>query len=139
MKANAAKPESPVLFLKPSTSYIWEGQDIKVPKVFKEIHHEIELGVIIGKTCKNVSPEEAMNYVQGYCLALDLTAMGELGGARSKGFPWSLSKGFDTSTPVSRFVSLDELKNPDDVRIWCKVNGVMKQDNTTKDLVYNVS
>lgn len=80
-----------------------------------------------------------MNYVQGYCLALDLTAMCELGVARSKGFPWSLGKGFDTSTPVSRFVSLDELKNPEDVRIWCKVNGVMKQDNSTKDLVFTVS
>lgn len=54
------------------------------------------------------------------------------------GLPWALSKSFDTSNPVSRFVSTQELPNPHDVRLWCKVNGLTRQDSTTADLIFTV-
>lgn len=131
-------PPQPLVFLKPTTSYLKEGQNIVLPKVFKEVNHEVELGVVIGQKCKNVSKEEAMNFVGGYCLALDLTAMCSLNESRSKGGPWTFGKGFDTSTPVSRLIELSEVKDPHNLRLWLSVNGEKRHDGNTKDLIFNV-
>lgn len=100
-KNNVPAPENPVMFLKPTSSYIVEGQDIivimqgnivrrdivlnfssllQIPKVFTRVAHEVELGVIINRKCKDVSKQDAMSYVGGYCLALDMTAQCELVG-----------------------------------------------------------
>lgn len=96
------------------------------------------MAVVIGKRCKNVSKAEALDYVAGYCLALDMTAQCSLGEARSKGHPWSLGKGFDTSTPVSRFISLEDIKDPHNIDLWLKVNGAVKQKGNTSDLIFKV-
>ncbi|CAH1981985.1 unnamed protein product [Acanthoscelides obtectus] len=66
-------PKEPGIFIKPSTSYITEGKQIMIPKGFS-VNEEVELGIIIGKKAKHVSREEAMRYVGGYCVALDMTA-----------------------------------------------------------------
>ncbi|XP_037825642.1 acylpyruvase FAHD1, mitochondrial isoform X1 [Lucilia sericata] len=135
---NVPVPELPLMFLKPTTSLVQEGQDIVIPKVFTKVAYEVELGVIIGKHCKNVSKAEALNYVGGYCLALDMTAQCALGEARAKGHPWSLGKGFDTSTPVSRFIKLEDIKDPHNVDLWLKLNGEYKQKGNTSDLIFKV-
>lgn len=138
--SNAAKPDSPVIFFKPISSLISTEEDtIKVPKVFGAINYEAELGVVIGKKCNNVSPDQAMSYVAGYCLALDMTGMDFILDARPKGLPWCLGKGFDTSTPVSRLVTQEELGDPNDVRVWCKVNDQLKQDDRTSNLIFTIS
>ncbi|XP_001656748.2 acylpyruvase FAHD1, mitochondrial [Aedes aegypti] len=137
---NAAKPDNPVIFFKPISSLISTDEDtIKVPKVFGAINYEAELGVVIGKKCNNVSPDQAMNYVAGYCLALDMTGMDFILDARPKGLPWCLGKGFDTSTPVSRLIPAEELGDPNDVRVWCKVNDQLKQDDRTSNLIFTIS
>ncbi|EAT45341.1 AAEL003365-PB [Aedes aegypti] len=136
---NAAKPDNPVIFFKPISSLISTDEDtIKVPKVFGAINYEAELGVVIGKKCNNVSPDQAMNYVAGYCLALDMTGMDFILDARPKGLPWCLGKGFDTSTPVSRLIPAEELGDPNDVRVWCKVNDQLKQDDRTSNLIFTI-
>lgn len=111
---------------------------MQYPSVFEKVNYEVELGVIISKKCKNVRKEDAMQYVAGYCLALDLTAMCNIAQARAKGQPWTLAKGFDTSTPVSRFITPDEITDPHNVDLWLKVNGEKKQCGNTKDLIFNV-
>ncbi|KAF4517007.1 hypothetical protein B566_EDAN009680 [Ephemera danica] len=131
-----AVPVNPVIFLKPTSSYITEGQSIEIPKEFV-VNHEIELGVVVGERCSRVSESDAARYVGGYCLALDMTETKFLGECRQQGLPWSLSKGFDTACPVSRFVTKDELPRPDDVRLWCKVNGRMCQDSSTADMLFS--
>ncbi|XP_026477179.1 acylpyruvase FAHD1, mitochondrial-like isoform X1 [Ctenocephalides felis] len=133
-----SRPSVPVIFTKPTSCYIVEGQEIELNPHFKDVKHEIELGVIIGKRCKNVSEKEAMDYVGGYCLGLDMTAACYLSESMKHGLPWALSKSFDTSNPVSRFVSTQELPNPHDVRLWCKVNGLTRQDSTTADLIFTI-
>ncbi|XP_058823849.1 acylpyruvase FAHD1, mitochondrial [Topomyia yanbarensis] len=139
-QTNAAKPANPVIFFKPISTLISSNEGvIKIPKVFGSINYEAELGVIIGKSCKNISTDQAMSYVAGYCLALDMTGMDFIVDARSKGLPWCLGKGFDTSTPVSRFISPEELGDPTDVRVWCKVNEQMKQDDTTRNLIFTIA
>ncbi|XP_062553898.1 acylpyruvase FAHD1, mitochondrial [Armigeres subalbatus] len=137
---NASKPDSPVIFFKPISTLISTEEDtIKVPKVFGAINYEAELGVVIGKKCNNVSPDQALNYVAGYCLALDMTGMDFILDARPKGLPWCLGKGFDTSTPVSRLITPEELENPNDVRVWCKVNDQLRQDDKTSNLIFTIS
>nr|CAD7441802.1 unnamed protein product [Timema bartmani] len=131
------KPSEPFFFLKPTSSYIVEGQDIKVP-AGAVVNEEVELGVIIGKSCKSVTVNEAMNYVGGYCLALDMTEANFVADSQKKGLPWTFGKGFDTACPVSRFVSVEELKDPSDVNIWLKVNGRKIQDANTSDLAFTI-
>lgn len=109
-----------------------------MPTVLEKVTHEVELGVVIGKECKNVSENEAMNYVGGYCLSLDMSGMCVIGKNREKGFPWDLGKGFDTSTPISRFISMQELPNPHDIQLTCKVNGQLRQSQSTADLLFTV-
>ena len=64
----------PCLLIQPPSSYITAGEKIEIPLGCQELHHEIELGVVISKQCKRVSPDQAMDYVGGYCIALDMTA-----------------------------------------------------------------
>ncbi|CAD6996344.1 acylpyruvase FAHD1, mitochondrial [Ceratitis capitata] len=135
---NVPVPTEPLLFLKPTTTYVVEGKPIVIPRVFSKVAHEVELGVIIGKKCKNITKEDALNYISGYCLALDMTAQCNLGLARKNGHPWSLGKGFDTSTPVSGFISTNEIKDPHNVPLWLKVNGELRQQGNTADLIFKV-
>ena len=81
MKVRQEKPLSKetniwhdLIFFQPPSSYITAGEKIEIPLGCQELHHEIELGVVISKNCKRVSPDQAMDYVGGYCLALDMTA-----------------------------------------------------------------
>lgn len=146
---NAPKPDAPVIFFKPISSLLdaeplasasTSVPTIRVPRVFGGvINFEAELGVIIGQRCANVTPDQAMAFIGGYCLALDMTGMDFIINARPKGLPWCLGKGFDTSTPVSRFIAVKELPNPDDVRVWCDVNGVRKQDDSTSNLIFPIA
>ncbi|XP_053694063.1 acylpyruvase FAHD1, mitochondrial [Sabethes cyaneus] len=136
---NASRPENPVIFFKPISTLISSDEGIiKVPKVFGKVNYEAELGVIIGKSCKDVNPDQAMGCVAGYCLALDMTGMDFIVDARPKGLPWCLGKAFDTSTPVSRFITPEELGDPNDIRVWCKVNEQMKQDDSTRNLIFTI-
>uniref|UniRef100_A0A0A9VUS6 oxaloacetate tautomerase n=1 Tax=Lygus hesperus TaxID=30085 RepID=A0A0A9VUS6_LYGHE len=130
-------PKKPILFLKPTTTYISEGQVIEIPDGY-EVNHEVELGVIIGKECKNVSVDEADKYIAGFCLALDLTAANIIGEARASGLPWFTGKGFDTATPVSSGIDKSQLPGHDAVRLWCSVNDQVRQDCTTADMVFPV-
>jgi acylpyruvate hydrolase len=134
---NLPLPKVPVIFLKPTSSYVTEGQCIEIPKGF-EVHEEVELGVIIKQKCKNIPESQSLQYVGGYCLALDLTEVRLMKEIRAKGLPWTFGKGFDTACPVSRYVSCEEIENPNNVQIWCKVNGEVRQNETTADMVFPI-
>ncbi|XP_024084513.1 acylpyruvase FAHD1, mitochondrial isoform X2 [Cimex lectularius] len=131
-------PTEPVLFLKPTSSFIQEDKDIEIPPNY-EVNHEVELGVIIGKKGKNIPRDEVPNYIGGYCLALDLTAMNKLQEAWKQALPWTMSKSFDTACPVSKAISRECLPCPDKVTLWLKVNGTMKQEGNTSDMVFPIS
>ena len=141
-KAHAAElgnavPEDPLLFLKPTTSYIEQGQSIVVPSRCSELHHEVELGVVIGRGGKDIPEPLATSHIGGYTLALDMTARDLQNEAKKKGYPWSVAKGYDTFCPVSHFISPDKIELGD-TRLWLKVDGQMKQDGNTRDMVFSV-
>ena len=127
--------EDPLLFLKPASSVIFDGGSIIVPKMSNCLHHEVELGVVIGKRCKNVSQKEALDYVLGYCLALDITARDIQTEAKKNGWPWSIAKGFDTFAPISKVVLKENIPNPNNLDLSLKVNRKLRQSSNTKYMI----
>jgi 2-keto-4-pentenoate hydratase/2-oxohepta-3-ene-1,7-dioic acid hydratase in catechol pathway len=128
----------PVIFLKPSSSVIFTGDTIIIPKRSKKIHHEVELGIVISKKCKNVDKEFALDYVFGYLIGIDITARDIQLEFKKRGLPWTISKGFDTFTPIGSIVSKENIPNPDDVYIELRVNQEIRQKSNTKNMVFNI-
>jgi len=137
---NNPVPKVPMLFMKPSTAYLEENSGpIVIPVDCANMHHEVELGVVVGRRCQAVAAGDAMAHVAGYALALDMTARDLQEQCKSKGTPWEIAKCFDTSLPVSRFVTPEELPDPHNVELWCKVNGEERQRGTTADMVFGIA
>lgn len=136
MKSNVT--EDPLFFLKPASAVIFNGGSILIPKMSNCLHHEVELGVVIGKKCKNVSQKDALNYVLGYVVALDITARDIQSEAKKKGFPWDIAKGFDTFAPISDVVLKKDIPNPNILDISLKVNGELRQRSNTNNMIYSV-
>jgi 2-keto-4-pentenoate hydratase/2-oxohepta-3-ene-1,7-dioic acid hydratase in catechol pathway len=135
---NTDVTKDPLLFLKPASSVIFNDDSIIIPKMSNCLHHEVELGVLIGKKCKNIKQEEALNYVLGYLIALDITARDIQSEAKKNGWPWSIAKGFDTFSPISEVVLKGKVSNPNNLNITLKVNGKIKQNSNTKNMIYSV-
>lgn len=126
-------PAEPLLFTKPATSVIGPGQAIQYPSdLTDEVHHEAELAIVIGSILSRVSPAEARRGIYGFTAANDVTAR-DL--QRSDG-QWTRAKGFDSFCPLGPAIATDI--DPHDVRVRCLVNGEVRQDGTTRDLVFDV-
>ena len=131
-------PKTPLLFLKPSTSVIFNGGTIVKPEMSDCIHHEVELGVVIDKKCKNVSKNNSLDYVLGYALCLDITARDIQSEYKKKGWPWGIAKSFDTFAPISDVVMKEEVTDPNNLSISLKVNKELKQESNTKNMIFSV-
>lgn len=131
-------PAEPFWFLKPPSAYVLPGSPIVIPDGVDSIHHEVELGVIISRQCKNVSELQAFDNVAGYCVALDMTARCWQDKAKKKGLPWTAAKGFDTSLPVGSFIPASLVRDPMALTLWCRVNGEQRQRGTTADMLFSI-
>jgi 2-keto-4-pentenoate hydratase/2-oxohepta-3-ene-1,7-dioic acid hydratase in catechol pathway len=134
------EPE-PVLFLKPTTSYAWPGEPLVLPRprpmcgtgspevrTVHGVHHELELGVIVGRRAKGVTDDAAaMACVAGYVLALDITERDEQTAAKVKGMPWTVSKGYDSFLPLSEPFTLEADEDWRGLKLWLRVNGERRQ------------
>ncbi|KAK7016751.1 Acylpyruvase fahd1, mitochondrial [Halocaridina rubra] len=135
-----AVPTKPLLFMKPPSSYLEEGSGpILIPRGCMSCHHEVELGVVIGDVCCDISEDEVMSRIAGFALTLDMTARDFQEEAKKNGNPWTLAKCFDTALPVSKFIPISDIADPGNVKIWCKVNDEMRQNGTTADMVFSIS
>ena len=97
-KDDAASAAEPVLFMKPTTCYVLSGGEIVIPHGIGEVQHELELAVVIGRRCKDISEAEALGKVAGYAISLDLTARDIQVQAKQEGTPWLVSKGYVSGT-----------------------------------------
>ncbi|EPB76814.1 FAH family protein [Ancylostoma ceylanicum] len=131
-------PTKPLLFLKSPNAYVQEGHPIITPAGCKNLHQEVELGVVIGKTAKSVPRSEAMSYVGGYTVALDMTARDFQDEAKKGGAPWFLAKSFDTACPVSKFIPKEEIPDPHAEELFCRINGVEKQRCKTNVMIFDI-
>lgn len=131
-------PEKPMVFLKPVSALIFDGESIIIPEQSKEVHHEVELVVAIGKTGNNIPESQALSYIKGYGIGIDVTARDIQQVAKEKSHPWSVAKGFDTFAPLSRFIMSSEIKDPQDLELKIEVNEEVRQHGNTCDMIFPV-
>lgn len=136
---HAELPPDPVLFLKPASAVINDGDTVVLPARSQDIHHEVELGIVISDTCSHVPENKAHDHIQGYLLGLDLTARDVQAEAKKKGLPWSIAKGFDTFAPLSLVVARDAVPEPQDLNLELRVNGQVRQSSNTRYMVHSVA
>lgn len=133
-----AVPKEPVLFMKPTTSYLENGGTIEIPHPLEALDHEVELAVVIGQKARDVPQSSAMDHVGGYALALDMTAREIQSSAKSAGLPWTIAKGQDTFTPISSILPRSAVPDPHDLELWLKVDGEIRQKGSTKDMIFTI-
>ena len=131
-------PESPVVFLKPRSSLIFDRESVVIPTLTNEVHHEVELVILIGKKAKNISPEIAREVIKAFGIGLDMTARDLQSQAKKAGLPWSLAKGFDTFAPLGNLLPFSNKFNLQDLSIEIKVNGNTRQSGHTSDMIFSV-
>ncbi|KAL5529564.1 hypothetical protein ACEPAG_5549 [Sanghuangporus baumii] len=135
---NNTVPKEPFFFLKPTTSYLPSGGKIEIPRGVLA-HHEIELGVIVGKSGRDINASQADSYIAGYALAIDMTARNMQEDVKKRGLPWSASKGFDTFTPIGSFIDRSAVPDPSKLNFWIKINGTIKQKGTPAEMIFPIS
>jgi 2-keto-4-pentenoate hydratase/2-oxohepta-3-ene-1,7-dioic acid hydratase in catechol pathway len=124
-------PDKPVIFMKPATSILPDAGTIIIPDYSCDCHHEVELAVLIGKTGKDINEATAFDHVAGYGVAIDLTLRDTQSQQKAKGLPWEIAKGFDTACPLSDFVPVELVPDPDNLALTLAVNGVLRQNGNT--------
>jgi len=132
-------PERPMLFIKSTNTLQNPGDPIELPRklVSHEVDYECELAVVIGKTCKNATRANALDYVLGYTAANDVSARDWQ--VRLNGGQFCQGKSFDTFCPLGpALVTKDEISNPNSLRIQTILNGQTMQDCSTADMVFDV-
>lgn len=139
---NNAAPMQPFFFLKPSSSVLKPNSGPFLVPSGVVAHHEVELAIILKKNLQNLpesfSPEEALDAIDGYALAIDFTARNVQDEAKKKGLPWSIGKGFDTFLPLSNFIEKSKIPDPYNVRLQLTVNGETKQDDLTNLMLFPI-
>ncbi len=132
------KPAEPVIFTKPATAMIADGDTIVIPPASKKVHHEVELAIIIGREGKNIAKENAFDYIFGYAVGMDITLRDIQSTAKKEGRPWAIAKGFDTAAPMSAVIPKEKVENPEDLPLKLSVNSEVRQQGNTKDMIFKI-
>ena len=110
-----------------------------MPRGAVELHHEVELGVVISRAGRFIDQSRVLDeYIGGYVLALDMTDRQAQGQAKKSGLPWTLAKGFDTACPVSKLIEKSVISDPQNVELWLKVNGELRQKASTSEMIFTI-
>ncbi|MFD0990016.1 fumarylacetoacetate hydrolase family protein [Mariniflexile jejuense] len=129
-------PSEPVLFFKSTTAIVGPNDDVVIPKGSTKTDWEVELAVVIGKKASYISKEEVYNHIAGYVLHNDVS---ERAFQIEKEGQWCKGKGCDTFAPLGPFLATkDEVKNPNNLDLWLKLNGEMMQNSSTSDFIFNI-
>ncbi len=135
-ETNAPYPEVPILFNKFDNTLTGHNSEIPVPKVTEKLDYEVELAIVIGKKAKYVSEADALDYVFGYSTANDLSARD----LQMRTPQWMLGKIGDKFSPMGPYlVTADEVDNPNNLNLKTTVNGEVKQNSNTSDMIFNCS
>lgn len=130
------RPDEPVVFIKPPSSLIGDGDDIVLPPQSDDVHHEVELVLVVGAGGRNISEADAMQHVGGYAVGLDMTARDLQARAKAKGLPWAIAKGFDTFTALGPIAPASALADPHDAEVSLEVNGERRQQGRTSLMLF---
>lgn len=136
-ETGAAIPEHPILFMKATSAVIGPNDKVMIPRGSTHTDWEVELGLVIGKTCKYVTPDEALDYVAGYFVANDVSERHfqlQLTGS------WTKGKSCDTFGPIGPYlVTADEVPDPQARSLGLKVNGKVMQEGSTAKMIFSVA
>lgn len=130
--------EPPFFFMKAANSIVPSGSTIGYPVGTKDVHHEIEMVVAIGKGGKDIPVDKALDHVWGYAVGLDMTRRDIQGEAKKMGRPWEMGKSFDESAPISALKPVSAVGHPAKGAIWLKVNGQVKQQGDLAMQIWTV-
>ena len=125
-------PTEPLMFLKPNTTVVGPGDPIFYPRQSSNVHFEGELAVVIGRICRDVAPDRVKDVVYGYTIGNDVTARD----LQKSDVQFTRAKGFDSFCPLGPWIETE--LDPSDLRVQTHLNGDLKQDGTTKDLIFDV-
>jgi 2-keto-4-pentenoate hydratase/2-oxohepta-3-ene-1,7-dioic acid hydratase in catechol pathway len=135
-ETNAAIPETPVLFSKYNNSIAGQGDNVPMPPIAVQYDYEVELGVVIGREARNVSESDALSRVAGYFTANDVSVRD----LQTRTSQWLLGKTLDKFFPIGPYlVSADEVPDPQALALRCWVNGDLRQNSNTSDMIFTVA
>lgn len=129
----------PVFFSKPADAVVINNQSVAYPLATENLHYEAELVVALKSGGRLLSIEEAEKSVYGYAVGIDFTRRDLQAKCKSLGQPWDVAKGFDQSAPISAIKPAEFCPDVESSRIWLSVNGEVKQDGNTNDMIWNVA
>ena len=134
LETGAAIPTEPVLFMKATTAINGPFDDIKLPRTSQKTDWEAELGLVIGREARYVSAEKALSHLAGYVTFHDVS---ERDFQKNRGGSWDKGKGCDTFAPIGPWlVTRDEIRDPQNLRVWLEVNGERRQDSSTSQMIF---
>jgi len=125
-------PAEPLMFIKPNTSVVGPGDPVFYPKQTEDLHYEGELAVVIGRICRDVAPERVGDVVYGYTIGNDVTARD----LQRSDVQFTRAKGFDSFCPLGPWIETE--LDPADLHVQTHLNGDLKQDGRTKDMIFDV-
>jgi 2-keto-4-pentenoate hydratase/2-oxohepta-3-ene-1,7-dioic acid hydratase in catechol pathway len=135
---NNPLPQQPVVFTKPPTAVIRNGQDFYIPDFSKNVHYEGELVIRIGKNGKNIAEKFAHKYVDAITFGLDFTARDLQDYLKENKLPWDLAKGFDGSAAVGDWLPIDQFPNLHDISFRTVLNGETVQNGNSSLMMFNI-
>jgi fumarylpyruvate hydrolase len=130
--------EPPFFFTKPADAVVIAGAEAPYPPATKDLHHEIELVVAIGREATGIDASAALDHVWGYAAGIDLTRRDLQAEAKKLGRPWDMAKGFDASAPIGEIAPASRIGHPAQGRIELAVNGTTRQLGDVADMIWSV-
>lgn len=136
---NNPVPALPVVFTKPVNTITFDGGEIIIPtNLTKNVHHEAEMVISIGKFGRYIPEADAMDYVSGYAIGIDVTARDLQSVLKEKSQPWTLAKGMDTFAPIGSFVPASSISDPHNLSVKLTVNGQTRQEGNTSEMIFSI-
>ncbi|ASR10026.1 2-hydroxyhepta-2,4-diene-1,7-dioate isomerase (plasmid) [Rhizobium leguminosarum bv. viciae] len=136
-ETGAAIPEEPILFMKATSAITGPNDNVIIPRKSKKTDWEVELGIVIGDEARYVTEADSMKHVAGYCLINDVS---EREFQAERGGQWTKGKSADSFGPIGPWmVTRDEVADPQDLKMWLSVDGTMRQNGSTKTMIFGVS
>ena len=135
--------EPPFFFMKPADAVLpvnpGETGQMPYPTLTKDLHHEIELVVAIGKGGKHIAAADALSHIWGYAVGLDMTRRDLQGEMKKQGRPWCIGKGFEASAPIGPITPAAQAGDVEKAAIWLQVNGADRQRSNVDQLIWNIA
>ena len=132
------KADPPIFFMKPNSAIVSSGATIPYPPATENLHHEVELVVVLERGGSDIAEAGALGHVYGYAVGNDLTRRDIQAAMKAKGAPWDMAKGFDKSAIVGLVHPVAEVGHPSAGAVTCTVDGDVKQNGDLKQMIWSV-